>query len=118
MTNWSLETRDTLQSAISHEARARRSAQRQQTAAGTDYLVTLGRKAVVVDGIEFRILRFLASQPYRAFTPDRIVAAVTTPQEPVTSETLRAYILSLRDKLGMFSDYVQSVPYVGYRFRQ
>lgn len=118
MMNWSLEARDSLQNATLSAARERRTAQRQQIAPGTDYLVTLGRKAVVVDGIEFRILRFLASKPYQAFTPDRIVAAVTTPQQPVTSETLRSYILSLRDKLGMFSDYVQSVPYVGYRFRQ
>ena len=71
-----------------------------------------------LNSIEWRILRFLSSTPYRAFTPRRIAEAVTTDSHPVTEETLRSHITSLREKLGLFADYVQTVPYVGYRFKE
>ena len=32
-------------------------------------------------------------------------------------ETVDCYIASLRDQLGFFRDYIQTVPYIGYRFR-
>ena len=35
----------------------------------------------------------------------------------MTEQALDEHIASLREKLGLFSDYVQSVPYVGYRFK-
>ncbi len=81
------------------------------------YRFNLGKVPVVLNQIEFRILSFLASKPYRPFTPDRIADAVTTQATPVTAETLRPHILSLRAKLGIFRDYVQTVPYIGYRFK-
>jgi DNA-binding response OmpR family regulator len=77
----------------------------------------LGREPISLNQVEYRILELLASKPYHAFTPRRIVEAVTTPSHPVTEETLRDHIASLRDKLGFFSDYIQSVPYIGYRFK-
>lgn len=77
----------------------------------------LGRETISLNQVEYRILELLASKPYHAFTPRRIVAAVTTPTHPVTEETLRDHIASLRDKLGFFADYIQSVPHIGYRFK-
>jgi len=77
----------------------------------------LGRETISLNQVEYRILELLASKPYHAFTPRRIVEAVTTPTHPVTEETLRDHIASLRDRLGFFSDYIQSVPYIGYRFK-
>jgi DNA-binding response OmpR family regulator len=71
-----------------------------------------------LNGVEWRILRFLSSKPYRAFTPRRIAAAVTTDSHPVTEESLRGHITNLRKKLGLFADYVQTVPYIGYRFKE
>lgn len=76
-----------------------------------------GLEPIQLNNIEFRILKFLASKPYRAFTPRRIVEAVSSESQPVTEETLRGHILSLRAKLGFFADYVQTVPYIGYRFK-
>lgn len=82
------------------------------------YAVKRGKKPVSLSGIEWRILKLLASKPYHAFTPRRIAAAVTTENQPVTEESLRSHISSLREKLGFFADYVQTVPYIGYRFRE
>ncbi len=81
------------------------------------YRVSRGLEPISLSNIEFCILKFLASKPYHAFTPRRIVEAVSTESHPVTEETLRNHILSLRAKLGFFADYVQTVPYIGYRFK-
>jgi DNA-binding response OmpR family regulator len=81
------------------------------------YRVKLGQDPISLDDIEYRILKFLSSRPYHAFTPRRIAQAVTTDRLPVTEESLRAHITSLRAKLGFFADYVQTVPYIGYRFK-
>ena len=77
----------------------------------------LGREPIPLSVVEFRIIRFLSSKPYKAFTRDRIVKAVHTEQSPVTDSTLDQHVRSLRDKLGLFSDYIQTVPYIGYRFK-
>jgi DNA-binding response OmpR family regulator len=81
------------------------------------YDVKRGREPIRLNDVEYRILRFLASRPYHAFTPRDIVRAVNTESQPVTEGTLRGHIQSLRAKLGFFADYVQTVPYIGYRFK-
>jgi DNA-binding response OmpR family regulator len=82
------------------------------------YLIELSGQAIPLDLIEFRILRFLSARPYKAYTRQQIVTAISTSSNPVTVETLDGHIMTLRDKLGLFSDYVQSVPHVGYRFKE
>ena len=81
------------------------------------YEMRRGRQTVQLNNVENRILCFLAAKPYRAYTRRRIAAAVSTGSQPVTTETLGLHIASLRDKLGFFADYIQSVPYIGYRFK-
>jgi len=81
------------------------------------YQAKTGRGTLRLPTVEYRILQFLASRPNQAFTRDRIVAAVSTTRHLVTVETLGRYIHSLRAHLGFFSDYIQSVPYIGYRFK-
>jgi DNA-binding response OmpR family regulator len=81
------------------------------------YLAKRGRGTIRLTLIEFRILELLASHPNQVFTPADIAAAVTTDHHPVTAETLCGYVASLRSQLGFFSDYIQTVPYLGYRFK-
>lgn len=81
------------------------------------YEMRRGMRPFKLNGVEWRILKFLSSKPYHAFTPRCIAAAVTTESQPVTEDTLRSHITTLRAKLGLFADYVQSVPYIGYRFK-
>jgi DNA-binding response OmpR family regulator len=88
-----------------------------RTMAPTSYRARLGRETVQLDTIAFRILTFLAATPYRAFTRRRIAEAVSSRRYPVAEETLDQHIKLLRDQLGFFRDYVQSVPYIGYRFK-
>jgi hypothetical protein len=81
------------------------------------YRMKLGRETILLGPVEYRILRFLAAKPYRAYTRRRIAKAVTTHRHPVTEEAMDRHIASLRDKLGFFWNYIQTVPYVGYRFK-
>jgi DNA-binding response OmpR family regulator len=81
------------------------------------YRAKVGRGTIRMSSVEYRILRFLASRPYRAFSRQRIAAAVTTANQPVTVDTLGRYVKSLRAQLGFYGDLIQSVPYIGYRFK-
>ena len=82
------------------------------------YQMKMGRVTIKLDPVEFRILRFLASHPYRAFSRKRIAKAVSTRRHPVSSATLDHHIARLRNALGFFRDYIQTVPYIGYRFKE
>ncbi len=82
------------------------------------YRLALGREMIQLGIVEFRILLFLVSMPYHPFTRRRIADAVSTERHPVTEDTVDQHIVSLRDQLGVFHDYVQAVPYIGYRFKE
>jgi len=81
------------------------------------FRLAFGQDPIQLGEVEFRILLFLASRPYRPFTRRAISEAVTTLGDPVTEETVDQYIDALRDQLGVLHDYVQTVPYIGYRFK-
>jgi len=81
------------------------------------YRLAIGREPLQLGKTEFRILLFLASRPYKPFSQERIAAAVSTDTHPVAEDSIDSHIASLRDKLGFFRDYIQTVPYMGYRFK-
>ncbi len=81
------------------------------------YRLALGREPLDLGEVEFRILVLLASKPYYPFSKRAIADAVTTERQPVSEATLDQHIAALRDQLGFFRDYVQTVPYMGYRFK-
>src|SRR5215210_7379425 len=66
------------------------------------YRLALGQETIQLGIIEFRILLFLASRPYHAFTRASIVAAVSSEQNPVTEDTVDRHIVSLVEQLGVF----------------
>ena len=66
--------------------------------------------------VESRILRFLASRPYQPCSCQRIAKAVNSDRYPVTESMVDGYVKSLRDQLGFFHDYVQTVRYGGYQY--
>ena len=81
------------------------------------YRLALGQEPIQLGIIEFRILLFLASRPYHPFTRRCIADAVNSERDPVVEDTVDQHIASLLDQLGVFHDYVQSVPYIGFRFK-
>jgi DNA-binding response OmpR family regulator len=99
------------------EAGRRRGQIEQQHPPPPFYRVALGLEPFQLGEVEFRILTLLASMPYRPFTAQSIAAAVTTERTPVSEDAVDQHITSLREQLGFFRDYVQTVPYLGYRFK-
>lgn len=81
------------------------------------FLFRLGREPVALSLTEFKIIRFLSKKPYKAFSREQIVNAIHTDDHPVTDDNLDEHVRGLRDKLGLFSDYIQTVPYIGFRFK-
>lgn len=81
------------------------------------YLVAFDQEPIQLGIVEFRILLFLASRPYHAFTRRCIADAVTSKRDLVTEDAVDRHITILLEQLGVFHDYIQSVPYIGYRFK-
>ncbi len=82
------------------------------------FRVKMGRTPILLRTIEFRILAFLSATPYRAFTRRRIAKEVSSDRHPLSEEQVDEHIASLREQLGFFGNYIQSVPYIGYRFKE
>jgi DNA-binding response OmpR family regulator len=81
------------------------------------YRLALGQQTIQLGIVEFRILLYLASRPYHAFTRRSIANAVSSERDPVVEDTVDRHVASLLNQLGVFHDCVQSVPYIGYRFK-
>lgn len=81
------------------------------------YEIVLPGATIQMTYIEYLLIRVLARRPYYAFTPRQIVVQVNAREELISEESLREHIRSLRDKLGFFHDFIQTVPYIGYRFK-
>lgn len=81
------------------------------------YRLALGKDPIQLGVIECRILMYLAGRPYHAFTRRNIADAIHSERYPIVEDTVDTHVDSLIDQLGAFHDYVQAVPYVGYRFK-
>ncbi len=78
---------------------ARRSWPIQADDSERSYRLALGKEIIQLGIVEFRILLFLASRPYHAFSRRAIADAVSSEQEPVREDTVDRYIASLLDQL-------------------
>jgi two-component system, OmpR family, alkaline phosphatase synthesis response regulator PhoP len=83
-----------------------------------------GRREVLVEGkavdltyTEFGVLHFLARRPGWVFTRDQIVNAARGELAAVTQRSVDVHVVSLRRKLGVCGECVETVRGVGYRFR-
>jgi DNA-binding response OmpR family regulator len=81
------------------------------------YRQALGESPIELGLVEFRIMLFLSRRPYHAYTRREIAEALEQMGSGVAEESIDAYVASLRDQLGVFYDFVQPVPHVGYRFK-
>lgn len=84
-----------------------------------------GRHEVAIDGdtieltyTEFKILHLLARRPGWVFTRYQIVDAVRGEDHPVSDRSVDVQIVGLRKKLGPYSDLIETVRGVGYRFKE
>jgi len=78
---------------------------------------TLDGRPLALTAGEFRLLHFLASHRGWVFTRYQIVDAIRGEGYVVTERAIDVQVAGLRKKLGSYSNYVETVRGVGYRFR-
>ncbi len=66
---------------------------------------------------EFEILSYLASQPGKVFPRDKILGDVWGNDVYVVERTIDVHVRKIREKLGDFSEMIETVKGVGYRFK-
>ncbi|MBD3343777.1 MAG: response regulator [Chitinivibrionales bacterium] len=105
--------------------KSRESVDEDQPVTMGEILIHPGRHEVTINGrrvdltyTEFKVLHFLASRPGWAFTRYQIVDAVRGDNYPVTDRSVDVLVVGLRKKLGNFSQYIETVRGVGYRFKE
>jgi two-component system alkaline phosphatase synthesis response regulator PhoP len=78
------------------------------------YIVTSGKKELVLPKKEFELLLLLASKPDRVFTRDEIYSSVWGDNIIVGDRTIDVHIRKLREKIGQ--DHIRTIKGVGYKF--
>ncbi len=77
---------------------------------------TVTGKSIDLTRLEFDLLAHLLKHPDRAFKRDELLAAVWNYPGNVETRTLDKHVESLRRKVGVCADMIQTVHGVGYRF--
>lgn len=80
--------------------------------------VSVKGKQVELTFSEFKILQALVSRPGIVFSRYQIVDAVRGSDYAVTDRAVDVQIVGLRKKLGVCSDYIETIRGVGYKFRE
>lgn len=84
-----------------------------------------GRHEVLVEGqpvpltlTEFRVLHLLARHPGWVFTRNQIITAAQGVDVSVTERSVDVHIVSLRRKLGILGEEIETIRGVGYRLQE
>jgi two-component system alkaline phosphatase synthesis response regulator PhoP len=81
------------------------------------YSVHLNNKQIVYPRKEFEILYFLANNPGRVFSRETLLKEIWGPDIYVVDRTVDVHVRKIREKLGKFSDMIETIKGVGYKFR-
>jgi len=82
------------------------------------YTVKVDGSNVVFARKEFEILFLLASNPGRVFNRQAILSEVWGRDVFVVDRTVDVHLLNVRKKLGAYSDFIETIKGVGYRFKE
>jgi len=74
-----------------------------------------GRR-VQLTATEFRLLRFLATNPGRVFTRDQLLNQIIGDNAVVIDRNIDVHVRAIRRKLGAGRDHIETIRGVGYRF--
>ena len=75
-------------------------------------------RAIPFTATEFRLLRFLASHPGRAFSRDQLLSRVIGEGAQVLDRNIDVHIRAVRKKLDEQKDMIETIRGVGYRFKE
>lgn len=80
--------------------------------------VWLSGSEVELTAIEFKLLRYLLETKGRVQTRDTLLDKVWGYDAFVTTRTVDTHVKRLREKLGKFENYIETVRGIGYRFTE
>lgn len=82
-----------------------------------NYTVRISEKESFFPKKEFELLAFLASNRGKVFTRESLLRRIWGESVFVIDRTVDVHISKIREKLGEFSPWIETVKGVGYRFR-
>jgi two-component system, OmpR family, alkaline phosphatase synthesis response regulator PhoP len=82
-----------------------------------NYKVKIGKKEIFLPKKEFETLVFLANHRGRVVTRETLLNSVWGENVVVVDRTVDVHIRKIREKLGDYGEYIETVKGVGYRFR-
>jgi two-component system alkaline phosphatase synthesis response regulator PhoP len=81
------------------------------------YEITIDGKIKIFPRKEFEVLYYLANNPGRVFNREVLLKDVWGPDVYVVDRTIDVHIRKIREKLGSYSNLIETVKGVGYRFK-
>ncbi len=84
----------------------------------TSHKATVKGTEVPLTFTEFRLLKELMAEKGRVLARDQLVDRVMGEGVSVTARAIDVHLASLRKKIAPYSDYIETVRGVGYRFRE
>lgn len=82
-----------------------------------EYVVYLNNEKLVLPRKEFEIISFLAKRPGKVIPRDQILNSIWGEDVYVVDRTIDVHIRKIREKLGNYSNLIETVKGVGYRFK-
>ncbi|HKJ80756.1 MAG TPA: response regulator transcription factor [Ignavibacteriaceae bacterium] len=82
-----------------------------------NYTVHINKEEKFLPRKEFEILYFLASNPGRVYSRDALLKEVWGPNVYVVDRTVDVHIRKIREKLNSYSDMIETIKGVGYKFK-
>ncbi len=81
------------------------------------YVVYVEGQETVLPRKEFELLYFLANNPGKVFSRDTLLRTVWGADVYVVDRTVDVHIRKIREKLAEYSDLIETIKGVGYRFK-
>jgi two-component system alkaline phosphatase synthesis response regulator PhoP len=81
------------------------------------YTANIGNKKLALPRKEFETLVYLLKNRGRVLARNSILNAVWGENIHVVDRTVDVHIRKIREKLGAYAEYIETVPGVGYRFK-
>ena len=82
------------------------------------HIVTVDGQRIELTFKEFELLRLFLSHPGMAFDRDNLLRTVWNTDSAVETRTVDMHIRTLRQKLGRYGQYIETVRGVGYRLEE
>jgi two-component system alkaline phosphatase synthesis response regulator PhoP len=84
----------------------------------SEHTVLVNRKEVFLPKKEFEVLAFLAARPGQVINRSTLLDAIWGADVLVVDRTVDVHIRKIREKLGHYADYIETIKGVGYRMRE